>query len=104
MALPALDPSMSRADILSARRIVSDYDIDKSVDKAKLYILATRWLLESPVSRVISVSQGEEADIDTKIMQSELDKAVEWLRINEPSLSGTGSKQRYADFRCFREI
>lgn len=103
MTLPTLDPTMTRAELLLARRRVTDYEFPPSVDKARLYILATKWLLESPVSRIISASQGEETDIDTKVMQAELEKAETWLRENQAVLSGGNSNQRFSDFRNFRQ-
>lgn len=99
---PDVNSNLTRQELAAIVDDFSDYDLVKSVDRCKVYIKAARILLRRTPQRVSSVNRGEEVEQDASL-EAQLTAAVEWLRINEPLLTGGASGVRYGDFRNFRE-
>jgi hypothetical protein len=78
----------------------ADYDEDVSPSKAKLFIIACRYLLRRLAS---SIAKGGSAlGYDRRLIQQELEAAKAWLCVNDTSSGSYGPRVTRPDFRNIR--
>jgi len=102
MPLSDVNSQTTRADVIRAYRDNLDYDLEQSLDKAKQFIKAGRWLLQTPLTKVSGGDGGEEVELNPEIVQAALNQAEQWYHASYARLSG-GANRRYADMTNFKE-
>ena len=79
MADPVLTSDMTYGEILKVFQDFSDYDLETSPTRAKVYIKAGRMLLAIALRRSGQSSRAEEIEVAPEIMQEQVKSAVVWL-------------------------
>lgn len=97
--MAALSSSSTDQQVWNAYDDNSAYDVDASVDKAKLFIEACRILLRRRPNQ-ISVD-GTSTTFEAGAIQKALDDAREWLALN--NTSANGGSVRHKSFRYLRD-
>jgi hypothetical protein len=98
----SLDSNSTLADIQAAYDDNASYEIDGSVSKARLFVLACRLLQGRTIKRVRSGGQGGgfESERDPAQIRKEMEDAQAWLARNDPGQRG--GHVRAFDLRGFR--
>lgn len=99
--LPAIIDSRDTARRAYAENL--DYDLGGgSLEKCRVFVMACRFLLGSPVTRS-EQSGGGSIELDPVRIEEQQNTAVRWYRNNYGRLSGGSGSTQFADFSNFRD-
>ena len=97
----AITSASTLAEVIAQYEDAADYDVTADTAKAKLFIVACRFLLRRNPNEVAH-GTGR-VRIEPGAIQGELKKAEAWLETNDTtSAAGPRGYVRYANFRNFR--
>ena len=78
-----ISSNLSRADLVAIFQDEADYDLVRSLEKAKRFIQAGRMLLANPITRTASGGRGgEEIELDVDQLKALITKAEGWYHNN----------------------
>ncbi len=98
----ALTTASTDAAVWAEYETNSDYDVTGDVAKAKLFVVACRYMLRRDVMEM--TKGGATVKVDQKVIAEQLKEALAWWKSNDTSAVNAGANEtvRYADFREFR--
>lgn len=96
--MSSLSSSSTRAEIVAAYRDNASYAEDNSVDKAKAFVTACRFLIQLERSNIEHLG-GTRVETDVSVIADQLRDAQRWLAAN----AAGGGGVRHADLRNFRD-
>jgi len=75
---PILSADLSYGEILKIYQNYSDYDLEESADRAKIFIKAGRMLLGVALRRSGQSSRAEEIEVEPEILERQVKAAITW--------------------------
>jgi len=79
MADPVLSSDLSYGEILKVYQDYSDYDLESSAARAKIFIKAGRMLLAIPIRRSGQAARAEEIEVEPEVIERQVKSATVWL-------------------------
>lgn len=79
MADPELSSAMSYGAILKVFQDYSDYDLELSPTRARIFIKAGRMLLALAIRRSGQATRGEEVELEPEIVERQVKAGIAWL-------------------------
>lgn len=99
MADPILTSELSYGEILKVFQDYSDYDLEESPARARVFIKAGRMLLAVAIRRSGQASRAEEIEVEPEILERQVRAAVSWLASYHQHAAGPQQYIPAADWR-----
>lgn len=99
MADPELSNAMTYGAILKVFQDYSDYDLEPSVARAKIFVKAGRMLLALAIRRSGQSSRAEEIEVEPEIVERQVKAGIAWLSTYNQTAAGPRQVIPASDWR-----